>query len=71
MDRWIDPSLEEHAQRQEAQGTRAPWRDQVERARRLIADDLGERPLPAAEDIVRELREERDAQLMGPALMRP
>jgi prevent-host-death family protein len=58
-------SLEEYAQLQEAQGKRAHWRDQVEHARRLIAEDLGERRLPAAEDIVRELREERDAQLMG------
>jgi prevent-host-death family protein len=39
------------------------WWALVEQARNLVRADLGDRELPPVEDIIREMREERDAQL--------
>jgi prevent-host-death family protein len=39
------------------------WRDLVCQARAQVQADLGERELTSPEDVVREMREERDEQL--------
>jgi prevent-host-death family protein len=39
------------------------WRTLVQQARELIREELGERQLPPPEDVIRDMREERDAQL--------
>lgn len=41
------------------------WKDLVRRARALVQADLGGRALPPAEEIVDQLREERDEQLLA------
>jgi len=41
------------------------WRELVDQARAQIQADLGSRQLPPAEDVLRQIREERDAQLMA------
>ncbi len=46
---------------------RKPLRDWLERAdavREMIRRELGDRKLPPPEDIIRQMREERDAQLL-------
>jgi len=43
---------------------REDWKELVRWAREQVRADLGDRKLPPAEDIIREMREERDAQLM-------
>ena len=40
------------------------WSDLVDRARAQIRSDLAERQLPSPDEILRQLREERDAQLV-------
>lgn len=40
------------------------WRDRVELARQGAAKDLQGRSLPPAEEIIREMREERDGELL-------
>src|SRR5262249_9689858 len=39
------------------------WWTALERVRNLIQAELGDRELPPVEDVIREMREERDAQL--------
>ena len=46
------------AQRQE------DWRTLVDQARAQVEADLGGRELPPPEEVLRQIREERDAQLM-------
>jgi prevent-host-death family protein len=41
------------------------WRKLTRQARDQIRADLGERELPAPEEIIRQMREERDAQLLA------
>ncbi len=41
------------------------WKGLVAQARAQIQAELGERELPPAEEIVRQVREERDAQLLA------
>lgn len=41
------------------------WQELVTRARARVAADLAGRPLPAAEDILHQLREERDEYILG------
>ncbi len=41
------------------------WKEHVDRVREKIAEELGDRPLPPAEDVIRKMREERDEQLLG------
>jgi prevent-host-death family protein len=48
-------------------GERAPepWEELLDRARARIAAELGSTALPPPEDIIRTVREERDAQFPG------
>ena len=46
------------------QAQREDWRSLLAQAHERIRADLGGRELPAPEDIIREMREERDAQIM-------
>ena len=41
------------------------WRELVEQARAQVRADLGSRQLPPVEEVLRQIREERDAQLMA------
>ena len=41
------------------------WWALVQRARRLARSELGDRELPSPDEIIREMREERDEQLLG------
>jgi prevent-host-death family protein len=41
------------------------WRALLDKAHAQIRADLNGRTLPPPEDIIRDMREERDAQLMG------
>jgi len=41
------------------------WQELVTRARARVATDLAGRPLPASEDIIHQLREERDEYILG------
>jgi prevent-host-death family protein len=44
-------------------GARPNWRDLVKRSRDRIRDELHGKPFPPPEDIIRQMREERDAYL--------
>ena len=41
------------------------WKVHVDRVRERIANELGNHPLPPAEDVIRKMREERDEQILG------
>lgn len=41
------------------------WRELVQQAREQIRTELGERELPPPEEVLRQMREERDAQLLA------
>ena len=41
------------------------WRELVQQAREQIRVELGERELPPPEEVLRQMREERDAQLLA------
>lgn len=41
------------------------WLEAVDRARERIRQELGDREIPPPEEIIREMREERDVQLLG------
>jgi prevent-host-death family protein len=41
------------------------WRQLVRQAREQIQAELGERELPPPEDVIRQMREERDARLLA------
>jgi prevent-host-death family protein len=47
-----------------AQRCQEDWRTLIDEARAQIQADLGKRELPPPEDVLRQAREERDAQLM-------
>lgn len=49
--------------RLERQQEQADWRTLVQQARARIRAELGERELPPPEEIIQQMREERDAQL--------
>jgi prevent-host-death family protein len=40
------------------------WLAQVDKVRARIQQELGDRTLPPPEEVIREMREERDAQLL-------
>jgi prevent-host-death family protein len=44
---------------------REDWRELVHQAREQIRAELGERPLPPPEEMIQQMREERDAQLLA------
>lgn len=46
-----------------AKGQPTEWKQRVERARLTIERELAGRPLAPPEDVIREMREERDAEL--------
>jgi prevent-host-death family protein len=41
------------------------WRERVQQAREQIRAELGERELTPPEEVLRQMREERDAQLLA------
>ena len=40
------------------------WLDQLLQVREQVASEIGDRKLPAADDIIHQMREERSAQLL-------
>jgi prevent-host-death family protein len=48
-----------------AEQAQTNWRELVRQAREQIASELSDRELPAAEEMIRRMREERDARLLG------
>ncbi len=58
-------SVERYEQLLAAQRERENWRDLVRQAREQVRADLGERDLAPPEDVLRQMREERDEQLVG------
>jgi prevent-host-death family protein len=57
-------SINEYENLLAGQAQREDWRTLLAQAHERIRADLGDRKLPPPEDIIREMREERDAQLM-------
>jgi PHD/YefM family antitoxin component YafN of YafNO toxin-antitoxin module len=57
-------SVAEYERLVTGQTKQVDWKELVRRAREQVHAELGERKLPPPEDIIREMREERDAQLM-------
>jgi prevent-host-death family protein len=57
-------SLEVYQQLLADQNDQPDWRELVQRARDQVRSELRDRPLPSPEEIIREMREERDVQLM-------
>ncbi len=59
-------SLNEYARLQEnVPQPGGDWKEYIDRVRERIAKELGGRPLPPAEDVIRRMREERDEQILG------
>ena len=56
-------SIEEYERLRAAQQDRQDWRELVAEARAQVRADLEGRELPAPEEILRQIREERDEQL--------
>ena len=57
-------SIDEYENLLAGQAQREDWRSLLAQAHERIRADLGGRPLPPPEEIIREMREERDAQIM-------
>jgi hypothetical protein len=58
-------SVDKYQQLLAAQEEREDWRELVRQAREQVRADLGERELTPPEDVLREIREERDEQLVA------
>jgi prevent-host-death family protein len=58
-------SVAEYERLRIGQQEQESWKELVHRARGQIRAELGERELPPAEEIIRQVREERDAQLLA------
>jgi len=58
-------SMAEYDRLLRAQQCQEDWRTLVDQARAQVQADLGGRELPPPEEILRQVREERDAQLMA------
>ncbi len=56
-------SMDKYQQLLTAQEEQEDWRELVRQAREQIRVELGEHDLTPPEDVLREIREERDAQL--------
>lgn len=56
-------SVSEYERLRSAPGAGATWQALLERAHALTRKELGRRRLPAADDVIRALRDERDADL--------
>lgn len=61
-------SVEEYERLVEACEQQRDWRDLVRRSRERVQMDLAGRDLAPPEEVIREMREERDEQLLGDAL---
>ena len=57
-------SIAEYEQLKEP-GPREDWRKLVQQSRRQVRAELDGRDLPAPEEIIRQMREERDEQLLA------
>ncbi len=58
-------SMAEYDRLLKAQRCQEDWRTLIDQARAQVQADLGGRELPPPEEILRQVREERDAQLMA------
>ena len=58
-------SLEDYARLKAGRREKPDWQSKLEHAHKLIAADLGDRRLPDVAQLIREMREDRDAQLLG------
>ena len=58
-------SLDEHGWLLAAREQRVGWKELVDRARAQIRSELGEREMMPPEELIRQMREERDAQILG------
>jgi prevent-host-death family protein len=56
-------SVDQYERLMAAQEEHEDWRELVRQARAQVRADLGERELPPPEEVLREIREERDEQL--------
>ncbi|HVT15501.1 MAG TPA: type II toxin-antitoxin system Phd/YefM family antitoxin [Thermoanaerobaculia bacterium] len=56
-------SLEEYSRLKKRRQKRPEWQRRLDHAHRLLKAELGDRRLPPADELVRDGREERDAQL--------
>ena len=57
-------SLDEYERLRGAQEPAEDWWDLAERSRQRIHESRGGRPLPDIEQMIRDMRDERDAQLL-------
>jgi prevent-host-death family protein len=57
-------SIEEYERLKAASLTPNSWWDQLLQARERVAADLAGRELPPVDEIIRQMREERDAELL-------
>ncbi|MDQ3699571.1 MAG: type II toxin-antitoxin system Phd/YefM family antitoxin [Chloroflexota bacterium] len=55
--------VEEYERLQSGQPERRPWEELLEQAHSQIRAERGDRKLPPSEEIIREMREGRDAQI--------
>jgi len=58
-------SVDEYDRLQAGQQEQDDWRQLVRQSREQIQAELGERELPPPEDVIRQMREERDARLLA------
>jgi len=56
-------SVDEYKRLQTAVQNQEHWLDRVRQTRAQLADKLGDREIPPSEEIIRQMREDRDAQL--------
>jgi prevent-host-death family protein len=57
-------SIEEYERLKAASLTHNPWWDHLHQVREKVAAELAGRELPPADEIIRQMREERDAELL-------
>jgi prevent-host-death family protein len=57
-------SLVQYQRLKDAEQAQVDWRERVDKAREQIAHDLNGAELKPPEEVIRRMREERDAQLM-------
>src|SRR5947209_13965938 len=58
-------SLEEYERLKAREPEQDDWWERVLRVREQIREELGDRQVPPIEDIIRDMREERDEQILG------
>jgi prevent-host-death family protein len=58
-------SLAEYERLRAGRSPEKPWRELVREVRERVREDLGGRTLTPPEEIIRQMREERDEQLSG------